>query len=218
MDNQPPYAEENMGFANSSCSFTRFRVLDSMTDEQWNAVPDKLRQYAFQDIDELPEMQAHGWVCFEDMLDSQWRTAPPQKGAYFVFSLRLDTRRIPAGVIKKHLALALREEKERMQAQGKNFISRERKKELKEQVLLRLRQRFLPVPAEFNVIWNTAKNEVWFASTQNRMIDLFMEFFLQSFEVHLEQLTPYSLAETLLDEEAMSRLDRMEPTEFAVNA
>lgn len=207
-----------MGFANSSCSFTRFRVLDSMTDEQWNAVPDKLRQYAFQDIDELPEMQAHGWVCFEDMLDSQWRTAPPQKGAYFVFSLRLDTRRIPAGVIKKHLALALREEKERMQAQGKNFISRERKKELKEQVLLRLRQRFLPVPAEFNVIWNTARNEVWFASTQNRMIDLFMEFFLQSFEVHLEQLTPYSLAETLLDEEAMSRLDRMEPTEFAVNA
>ena len=207
-----------MGFANSSCSFTRFRVLDSMTDEQWNAVPDKLRQYAFQDIDALPEMQAHGWVCFEDMLDSQWRTAPPQKGAYFVFSLRLDTRRIPAGVVKKHLALALREEKERMQAQGKNFISRERKKELKEQVLLRLRQRFLPVPAEFNVIWNTAKNEVWFASTQNRMIDLFMEFFLQSFEVHLEQRTPYSLAETLLDEEARSRLDRMEPTEFAVNA
>ena len=183
-----------MGFANSSCSFTRFRVLDSMTDEQWNAVPDKLRQYAFQDIDELPEMQAHGWVCFEDMLDSQWRTAPPQKGAYFVFSLRLDTRRIPAGVVKK------------------------RKKELKEQVLLRLRQRFLPVPAEFNVIWNTARNEVWFASTQNRMIDLFMEFFLQSFDVHLEQLTPYSLAETLLDEETMSRLDRMEPTEFAVNA
>ena len=207
-----------MGFANSSCSFTRFRVLDSMTDEQWNAVPDKLRQYAFQDIDELPEMQAHGWVCFEDMLDSQWRTAPPQKGAYFVFSLRLDTRRIPAGVVKKHLALALREEKERMQAQGKNFISRERKKELKEQVLLRLRQRFLPVPAEFNVIWNTARNEVWFASTQNRMIDLFMEFFLQSFDVHLEQLTPYSLAETLLDEETMSRLDRMEPTEFAAGS
>ena len=207
-----------MGFLNASCSFTRFRVLDGLSDEQWSAIPDKLRQFAFQDIDELPEMQAHGWVCFEDMLDSTWRTAPPQKGAYFLFSLRLDTRRIPAGVIKKHLALALRDEKERMQAQGKQFISRERKKELKEQVLLRLRQRFLPVPAEFNVIWNTVKNEVWFASTQNRMIDLFMEYFLQSFDVHLEQMTPYSLAESLLDEEAMSRLDRIEPTEFAVNA
>ena len=207
-----------MGFVNSSCSFTRFRVLDQVSDQQWQSIPDKLRQYAFQDIDELPEMQTYGWVCFEDMLDRAWRTAPPQKGAYLVFSLRLDTRRIPAGVIKKHVALALRDEKERMEAQGKKFISRERRKELKEQVLLRLRQRFLPVPAEFNVLWNTVSNEVWFASTQGRMIDLFMEFFLQSFDLHLEQLTPYSLAERLLNEADMSRLDRLEPTEFAAGS
>ena len=54
-------------------------------------IPDKLRQFAFRDIDDLPEMQAYGWVCFEDMLDSEWRTAPPHKGAYLLFSLRLDT-------------------------------------------------------------------------------------------------------------------------------
>ena len=81
--------------------------------------------------------------------------------------------------------------------------------------LLRLRQRFLPIPAEFNVIWATDRNEVWFASTQGKMIDLFMEAFLNSFELHLEQLTPYSLAETMLDEAAMSRLDRIEATQFA---
>ena len=102
-----------------------------------------------------------------------------------------------------------------MQEQGKKFISREHKKELKEQVLLRLRQRFLPIPAEFNVIWATDRNEVWFASTQGKMIDLFMEAFLNSFELHLEQITPYSLAETMLDEAAMSRLDRIEATQFA---
>ena len=160
-------------------------------------------------------MQAYGWVCFEDMLDSEWRTAPPHKGAYLLFSLRLDTRRIPPAIIKKQLSLALKAEKEKMQAQGKKFISRERKKELKEQVLLRLRQRFLPIPAEFNVIWATDRNEVWFASTQGKMIDLFMEAFLNSFELHLEQITPYSLAETMLDEAAMSRLDRIEATQFA---
>ena len=109
----------------------------------------------------------------------------------------------------------MKAEKEKMQEQGKKFISRERKKELKEQVLLRLRQRFLPIPAEFNVIWATDRNEVWFASTQGKMIDLFMEAFLNSFELHLEQITPYSLAETMLDEAAMSRLDRIEATQFA---
>ena len=189
-----------MGFCNASCSFTRFRIIDPIPSELWTQIPDKLRQFAFRDIDDLPEMQAYGWVCFEDMLDSEWRTAPPHKGAYLLFSLRLDTRRIPAAVIKKHLTLALKAEKEKMQEQGKKFISRERKKELKEQVLLRLRQRFLPIPAEFNVIWATDRNEVWFASTQGKMIDLFMEAFLNSFELHLEQITPYSLAETMLDE------------------
>ena len=204
-----------MGFANSTCSFTRFRILDPMPDALWPQIPDKLKQFAFRDIDDIPEMQAQGWVCFEDMLDSEWAVAPPQKGAYIVFSLRLDMRRIPAGVVKKHLALALRQEKERMREQNKTFISRERKKELKEQVMLRLRQRFLPVPGEFNVLWATDKNEVWFASTQNKMIDLSMEEFLKTFELHLEQLTPYTLAASMLDEESLIRLDQLEATQFA---
>ena len=125
-----------MGFCNASCSFTRFRIIDPIPSELWTQIPDKLRQFAFRDIDDLPEMQAYGWVCFEDMLDSEWRTAPPHKGAYLLFSLRLDTRRIPAAVIKKHLTLALKAEKEKMQEQGKKFISRERKKELKEQRII----------------------------------------------------------------------------------
>ena len=93
--------------------------------------------------------------------------------------------------------------------------SKTTKKELKEQVLLRLRSRFLPVPGEFNVLWASDKNEVWFASTQNKMIDLFMEEFLKSFELHLEQLTPYNLAVSMLDEESLIRLDKLEPTQFA---
>lgn len=204
-----------MGFANSSCSFTRFRILDPVPDALWAQIPDKLKQFAFRDIDDIPEMEAHGWVSFEDMLDTEWLAAPPQKGAYIVFSLRQDLRRIPAGVVKKHVALAMKEEKQRMSEQGKNFISRERKKELKEQVLLRLRSRFLPVPGEFNALWATDRNEVWFASTQGKMIDLFMELFLNTFELHLEQLTPYNLAASMLDEEALERLDQLEPTQFA---
>ena len=57
-----------MGFCNASCSFTRFRIIDPIPSELWTQIPDKLRQFSFRDIDDLPEMQAHGWVCFEDML------------------------------------------------------------------------------------------------------------------------------------------------------
>ena len=204
-----------MGFANSACSFTRFRILDPIPNDLWAQIPDKLKQFAFRDIDDIPEMQAQGWVCYEDMLDTEWATAPPQKGAYIVFSLRLDIRRIPAGVVKKHLAVALRDEKNRMHEQGKTFVSRERKKELKEQVMLRLRMRFLPIPSEFNVLWSIDRNEVWFASTQGKMIDLFIEEFFKTFDLKLEQLTPYNLADSMLDEDGLARLDQLEATQFA---
>ena len=203
-----------MGFSNSTCSFSRFRILDPVPDILWTQIADRLKQYAFHDIDNIPELEAHGWVSFEDMLDVEWLGGPPQKGSYIVFSLRQDLRRIPAGVIKKQLALAIKEEKQRMSDQGKKFISRERKKELKEQVLLRLRSRFLPVPGEFNVVWATDRNEVWFASTQDKMIDLFMEQFLLTFELHLEPLTPYNLAASLVNDEDLERLDKLEATQF----
>ena len=112
----------------SSISMTRFRVIDPITHDLWTQIPDRLRQFAFQEIDDLPELQAYGWTCLEDMLDTEWRTAPPQKGNYFTFSLRLDTRRIPPAIIKKQLSLAMKAEKEKLEAQGKKFISRERKK------------------------------------------------------------------------------------------
>ena len=204
-----------MGFLSSSCSFTRFRVKDPIPDGFWDSIPEKLKQFSFHDIDNVPEERSFGWVCFDDMLDSEWVAQSPYKGNYLAFSLRLDTRRIPAGVVKKHLALAIKEELKRLAELNKKFIARERKKEIKEQVMLRLKQRFLPIPAEFNVIWSFDKNEVWFASTQGKMIDLFMDYFSQSFSLHLEQITPVTLASAFLDESTLTRLDTLEETQFA---
>lgn len=207
-----------MGFINNSCSFTRFRIIDPVANEIVTDLPQKLVQYSFKDIDGIPETQAYGWVAYEDMLDIEWTAAPPFKGEYVVFSLRLDTRRIPAGVIRKHLAIAIKEEKERAPGEKRKFVSRERKKELREQVELNLRLRFLPVPAEFNVVWNLRTQEVWFASTQAKMIDLFTEYFLNSFGLHLEQLNPYNLACALLDDERQETLDRIKATEFVASS
>ena len=73
--------------------------------------------------------------------------------------------------------------------------------------------RFLPIPAEFQVIWNTAESVVYFTSTQQKMLDLFEELFIKTFELHLVPLTPYELALTQSNENP--RLDTLEPTQFA---
>lgn len=204
-----------MSFLKTSTSFSRYKITDEVPKELWSEITDKLRQFAFKDIDELPEDRGWGWACFEDMLDTEFVTAPPQKGGdYITFTLRLETRRVPPAVLKKHLGMALKKEEEQVKLQGKTFVSRERKKELKELVTFQLKKRFLPIPAEFQVVWNTTENTVFFASTQGKMLELFEEYFFRSFELHLDLLSPYSLAEKFLDESGMQKLDVLEPTSF----
>ena len=204
-----------MSFIKSSCTFTRFRITDPVPAALWSTIGDKLKQFAFKDIDDIPEERSWGWVSFEDMLDITWREATPEKGAYIAFSLRLDTRRIPPAVLRKHHALALREEDIRNREQGKKYVSRERKKELKEQVKIKLMLRTLPIPAEFNVVWNIQENMVYIASAQTKLLELFQTEFTRTFDLHLEQLTPYGLASSILGEENLSKLDHLESTTFA---
>lgn len=204
-----------MSFLKSSTSFTRYRVVDEVPASLWTELPDKLRQFAMKDIDELPEQKGWGWVSFEDMLDVEWAENPPQKGAeYMTFALRVDTRRVPPAVVKKHLAQAIKAEELKVKAAGKSFVSRERKKEIKEQVMFVLNKRFLPIPAEFQVIWNVNAGLVYIASVQPKLLELFEEFFVHSFGLHLEQLTPYGLAVRFLPEAELDRLDEIEPTSF----
>ena len=202
-----------MSFLKSSTSFTRFRIKDPVPATLWGEVVERLQKNAITDIDELPEERSVGWVAFENMLDTTFSEAPVEKGVYLAFSLRMDTRRVPPAVIKKYLAIALQKEEAANREMGKKFVSRERKKELKEQVILRLRMRFLPIPAEFQVIWNTATGIVFFASTQSKMVETFQERFSRTFELDLEPLTPYELAASRLGDTAA--LDILEPTTFA---
>ena len=188
-----------MGILSASCSFTRFKITEPVPKELWMEIPAKLRQFAFQDIDDIAEERGWGWTSFEDMLDMQWRSAPPEKGAYLAFALRLDTRRIPPAVLKKYVTIALREEEGRIKEQGKKFIARDRKNELRDQVKLRLMGRFLPIPAVFDVAWATDTNIVYLASTQTKLIELFMNHFTLTFDLHLEPMTPYALAASMLE-------------------
>ena len=42
-----------MGILGASCSFTRFKITEPVPKELWMEIPAKLRQFAFQDIDDI---------------------------------------------------------------------------------------------------------------------------------------------------------------------
>ena len=198
-----------MGFMSKACSFTRFRIVDPVTETLLPEVGKLIQGKRFFEL-QAGENSAAGWVSFEDYLSCGTDEGfDPMKGAYCAFSLRIDTLRIPAGVLKKEYDVAIAREKA---TTGNEKITKTRRTELKELVKLSLYRRYVPVPGVYNVIWDTAKGEVWLASTQNAVVSAFMDLFNATFDIHLEQLTPTALALSILGQEREEEIMGIKPT------
>jgi DNA recombination-dependent growth factor C len=195
-------------------ALTRYRIVEDVPSTLYQAVPARLKEWAFRDIDATTDERSFGWTNIDDMLDVGFTQSPPEKAHYLAFSLRLETRRVQPAVFKKHYQIALKAETAKAKEQGKNFLSRDRKRELKEQVELKLRARALPVPAVFNALWNTQNNQVWLDTTNSKARALFEDQFAMTFELHLEPLSPFFLALEMLGEDAAASLENLEPTLF----
>jgi DNA recombination-dependent growth factor C len=198
----------------ASLGLTRYRIIEEVPDSILQEVPEKLSQSSFIDIDDTAEERSFGWTNIDDFLDVNWVQSPPEKAEFFAFSMRLETRRVQPAVLKKHYQIALNAELARNKEQGKNFVSRDRKRELKEQVTLRLRARSLPVPAVFDVVWTPSVNRVYLDTTNAKARALFEDLFTATFDLHLEQMGPFFMAMEELGEDSVEKLENLDPTIF----
>lgn len=203
-----------MSILSASLGLTRYRIIEEVPDSLLQEVPEKLSQNSFIDIDDTAEERSFGWTNIDDFLDVNWTQSPPEKAEFFAFSMRLETRRVQPAVLKKHYQIALNAELARNKEQGKNFVSRDRKRELKEQVTLRLRARSLPVPAVFDVVWTPSANRVYLDTSNAKARALFEDLFTATFDLHLEPLGPFFMAMEELGEDSVEKLENLDPTIF----
>jgi hypothetical protein len=205
-----------MGILSNSLSLTRYKIVGNVPDTLWPEIKARLLKFSFRDIDHTADERSFGWVCFDNMLDPAWQTAPPEKGEYLAFALRLDTRRLPAAVLNKHFQLFLNDYMADLKKKGIQNISRQKKKELKEMVKAQLMAKILPVPAYFDVVWDIKKHIVYFASTKPRIMELFEELFAKTFELYLEPQTPFFSALNIIGKDNLEKLETLEPTLLAL--
>lgn len=163
------------GFFGNNSALTVFKIENPAA-----VTVEKLKQHAFRSIDNSAEAQSLGWCSIEDMLDTQWQS-PPEKGQFLFFSLRLDKRKVPAPVLKKHLAEALRGEEVKNRAEGKTYVSRARKKELKELHMERLLSKMDPSPTTVDVALDTQTGLTYLCTTSSALCTLWMEYMILSF-------------------------------------
>lgn len=167
-----------MSLLSSSIALTMYKL-----DAPSAITAEKLKQFAFRSIDDIPETKAWGWTSIENMFDCEWRESVPEKGQFMCFAFRVDTRKVASAVIRKHLAEAFKEEEAKNRADGKAFISRARKKELKEQHTAKLLKRAEPVPVSVDLALDTTSGLLYVGTTSGTMLERIEEQLATSFGV-----------------------------------
>jgi recombination associated protein RdgC len=200
-----------MGLLSSNVSITRYQVLGQLAEPIMDTLTRLLIQNAIVEIDDEDMDQSAGWTSFEDPFTPDFSGSTFVMGSQFIFSFRMDKKAIPSKVINKKYR---QEMTKRMKESGKEFFSRNEKKQIKEDVIRELSIRIPATPNVFDILWNYEKSTIWFFSTQKSANEAFEVFFTKTFKLNLVRRFPYTAAMESLADSEKDLLNRLTPSHF----
>ncbi|MEJ2689614.1 MAG: recombination-associated protein RdgC [Deltaproteobacteria bacterium] len=177
-----------------------------MPENFWEYAAERIRSFAFRDIDDSFEEKSIGWVSVHNMFDSSFTYASYAAGDYIVLALRIDERKVSAAVLKK---FCLKEEERIKKEKELPRLSRGHRQEIKESVKLMLLKKALPTPSVYDLFWNLSDSTLYFFSTNKKAQEILENFFKETFNLTLTLQIPYLNAEHLVDEEGRSALKEL---------
>lgn len=202
-----------MGVLSSTVSLTRYKVKGKFDDFPVEKVEAGLKKFKIQTIDKDPADIAVGWTSFENPYNPDFEGSSFIIGSFFVFSLRIDKKAVPSKVFKQHCSI---EEKRRLIEGDREFLSKNEKSQLKDDVKSMLLLRIPPTPNVFDIIWDYENSLLCFYSTQNSANEELESLFLKSFNFPLIKLFPYTIIdlEFNLSDYDKDQLSKLKPTNF----
>lgn len=180
-----------MGILAPSVSITRYRVDGQLTEPIIEAVAVGLKNNTIVDIDNEASESAIGWTSFDTPFKPNFEGSSFVIGPHFFFSMRMDKKNISPKVINK---IYIQEMARKLAESGREFLSREEKKLLKEAVINSLYTRIPATPNVYDLIWKYEDAELWFFSHQKAANEALETLFSKSFKLNLIRLFPYTAA------------------------
>jgi hypothetical protein len=202
-----------MGILSSSVSVTRYKVEGKLKPPILETISNGLKKNAISEIDEDTSEKSVGWTSFHKPYLPDFYGSTFVYGNYLVFSLRIDRKSIPTKVFKKHFMI---ESARRLAKSGREYLSRNEKKMLKDQILNSLSLRIPATPNLYDVIWSYEESSLWFFSNLKAANEELETLFTRSFELTLIRLFPYTTADLIigLADSEKDILDNLSPTLF----
>ena len=196
-----------MGFLSNTISICQFRAVgERPRQDLYEWASERLAKNSFQSIDQTTDEVSSGWVHIDDSTENSF--AHPRafwRDHYLAMTLRRDQRRVPSVVFRAHLQNA---EREFLAAHpGLRRVPKQKREELSQAVKGALFSKTLPAPSMVDAVWDTNSNLVTLTSLTPRAIDLFDNYFKNTFEgFRLVMVHPFSRAERVLKEDLKAAL------------
>jgi recombination associated protein RdgC len=202
-----------MSILSSSVSITRYKVSGKLIAPIIDNISDGLKSNTISEIDNQISDKAVGWTTFDKPFQPDFDGSSFVYGNYFVFALRIDKKNIAAKVLQKHYTI---EVAKRMAESGRDFLSKNEKRLVKEHVLSALSLRIPATPNIYDLVWNYENSEVWFFSNLKAANEELEDLFSKSFSLSLIRLFPYTAAElsSNLSDSQLDELQKISPTQF----
>lgn len=180
-----------MGILSSSVSITRYQVNGKLKGPITDCVLNGLKKNVIQEIDQTAIDKSVGWTSTHQPFMPDFEGSSFILGAYIIFSLRVDQKKVPTKVVQKYTALEIIKKSSKT---GRNFISRDERRIIKDHVMSILYKQTPATPSIFDLVWNYEEGWLWFFSNLKGANEVLESHFLKSFELTLVRLFPYTSA------------------------
>lgn len=194
-----------MSLINGGVSLKQFLVLGpvpDLEDLQAGLVKDQFRPFQ----DGLEEERV-GWCDWRNPLitppDSDW----VGQERYAVFSLRIDSRKIPAALLKAHVDLRAQQ---MVQEKDLAFLGKEARLSLQDEVKVELLRKVLPSLKIIDVAWDLKQGVLTTTASSSSTQGALTSIFMKSFGCELVPFAPLIIAGRVapdLPTEALMALD-----------
>ncbi len=182
-----------MGFLSATQSMSRYHILDTFDTEPMEQVRNGLIQHAIPKMENEYEEISAGWTPFESPYLPDFNKFSFVFGSYFLFSMRIDKKSIPAKLVHKQMAIEIEKKKA---DSGRDFISKNEKSEIKETIMDVLMHKMPSIPNVYDVLWDYEAKTLFLLTTQKAANEFFETLFFKSFNLKPVRLFPYTLVET----------------------
>lgn len=181
-----------MSFLKNSTGLVKFICKEIPKDIDYRDVYiQEMIRYSFRSIEDDSDIERSvGWV---DLFQNEDIPSKEEvfKGDFLTFSMRIDTKKVPASA---HRSLCKKLLIEKRQQNPQEKITKEVHQEIKEIAKSLLLKKVIPSTKVYDVIWNIKKNNIWFSGTSDKLVQEFICLFENTFHLTLTPLFPFNLA------------------------